>query len=147
MLAPVSYHQANSHDRQREDKHESCRAGVDVVVEQVDGEVIAEFPESSLAGIGFLALSPEIHREFEPDKEEETANVTGKVGDAVTVVEHGCAEILSSIAFHMVMFDVVIEVRVPGVTQHGVKQVWEQSIEDPVLGSQDTVHVDVLVLH
>lgn len=121
MLAPVSYHQPDSHDCQREDKYEGCRAGVDVVVEQVDGEVIAQLPESSLAGVCFLALGPEILGEFEPDKEEETADVAGKVGDAVTVVEHGCAKILGSVTFHMVVFDVVVEVRVPGVAQHGVK--------------------------
>lgn len=60
VLAPISHHQATAHDCERKNEHENGRAGIDVVVEQVDGRVVAEFPERGPASIFELAFPPEV---------------------------------------------------------------------------------------
>lgn len=147
MLAPVANHQATSHDRERKNEHEQCRAGVDVVVEEVDGRVIAKFPECHPAGVFRLAFSPEVQRKLQPDQEDESTHVASKVEHIVPVVEHGRAEVVLTIALDMVMLDVVVKVGVPCMSVHGIQQVWEKRVEKPILGSQDSVPVDVLMLH
>lgn len=110
MLAPVAYHQAQPHDGEREDEHEGGRAGIDVVVEHVDGDVVADFPEGTFGGVLELPLPPEVQREFQPDEEDEAPDISEEVGDAIAVVVHRCAQIIPAIPLDVVVLDVVVEV-------------------------------------
>lgn len=120
MLAPVSNHQATSHDQQRQKENEDRCAGVDIVIQQINRRVVAELPESCAAGIAELTLPPEVEREFGPDEEKESADVASKVKPVVAVVKHCGAQVIGAVALDMVMLDVVVVVRVPGMPEHRV---------------------------
>lgn len=121
VLAPVSHHETTAHDRERENKHEHGRPGIDIVVEQVDSDIVAEFPECGPAGIFELALPEEVERKLEPDEEKEPANVTGKVPATIAIVEHGRAEVLLAISLDVVVLDMVVVIGVPRVSEHGIQ--------------------------
>ena len=121
MLAPISDHETHSHDSQREDQREECCARVDIVVENINHGVVAQFPECGPDGILGLSLSPKVHRKVKPYKKKEPANIAGKVKEAVAVAPHGCAQIIRTISLDVVVFDVVVKVRIPRVSEKRVE--------------------------
>lgn len=63
----------------------------------------------------------------------------------VTLVSDGGREVVRTIAFHVVMLDMVVKVRVPRVTHQRISDVWKELVEPGILFREDAVHVDVLV--
>lgn len=147
MLSPVADHQAQAHHGKREDEHEGGSAGIDIVVQHVKGNIVADLPECALGAVFELSFPEEVQWEFEPDEEHEATDVAQEVWDAVAVIVHCRAQVVSAVAFHVVVLDVMVVVRVPRVTVHRVEQVREQVVEQPELWGEDSIHVDVLVLH
>lgn len=129
MLAPVADHQAQTHDGEREDEDERGSAGIDVVVEHINGNVVTDLPEGAFGRILELTLSPKVHWELEPDEKEEPAHVGQEVRDAVAVVVHRCTQIVAAVTLDVVVLDVVVIVRVPCMSVHGIQQVGEEHVE------------------
>lgn len=130
VLAPITHHKTQTHDGKWENKDEKSGARINVGIEQVDGDIVAEFPESRFEGKFDLALPPEIQRELQPDQKDESAHVARKVEDAVSVVEHGGAQVVLAVALDVVVFDMVVVVRVPSMAHHGIKYVGEEGVEE-----------------
>ena len=51
------------------------------------------------------------------------------------------------VSFHVMMFDVMKVIRVPGMSQEGIGYVWKQVIEPSILRDQDPAHANVLMHH
>jgi uncharacterized protein (UPF0248 family) len=75
------------------------------------------------------------------------SHIAKEIGDAVAVIEHRCAQIFSAIALDVVVLDMVVEVGIPGVPVHRVKQVREQCVQKIVFRRQHSIPVDMLMFH
>lgn len=147
VLTPVAHHEAYAQEHKREDECEESRARVHPLIERVDGAVIAQLPRPSLDSQQSLALADKVERELEPDKEEKAADVAQEIAEVVALVPHCGRQIAGPVALDMVVFDVVVEVRVPGMAHERVRDVGEERVEGPEGSGQNTAHVDVLVHH
>lgn len=67
--------------------------------------------------------------------------------DAIPLVTKSRAEVLGSIAFHMVVFYVVVKVAVPCVAHERVEEVRKAQIEPRVVFLENAASVNVLVHH
>lgn len=110
MLTPITNHQAQAHNREGKNKHEGGSASIDVVVQHINGNIVAYLPESTSGCILKLTLSPKIQWKFQPNEENESTHVSQEVGNTIAVVVHCCAQVIPAITLDMVMLDVVVEV-------------------------------------
>ena len=94
-----------------------------------------------------MSFADEIQGKFEPDEEEEAADVAQEIGEVVPLVTHGGGEVTWPVALDVVVLDVVIVVRVPRVAHQGIRDVGKDRVEEPEGLAEDTAHVDVLVHH
>lgn len=94
-----------------------------------------------------MPLADEIQGEFEPDEEEEAADVAEEVREVVALVAHGGGEVTGPVALDVVVLDVVVVVRVPRVAHQRIGDVGEDRVEEPEGLAEDPAHVDVLVHH
>ena len=147
VLAPVSDHEAQAHDGERDEEDEGGGAGVDVREHGVEEEVGCDFAAAGLEGEGGLAVGEEVPGELEPDEEVEAAEVVEEVEDVVALVADRRGKVVGPVAFDVVVLDVVEVVRVPGVAHERVHDVWEGLIDQGVGLVEDAAHVDVLVHH
>lgn len=146
MLAPVADHQAKTHDGQRQQEHKDGRPPVELPHGVLQG-VAAELPEGCLEREHRPVVPQEVEGKLEPDEEVEPPDVMQEVPDAVPLVPDGGAQVAGAVALDVVVLDVVVEVRVPGVAHKGVQQVREGEVEPGIGLVQDTAAVDVLVHH
>jgi hypothetical protein len=93
-----------------------------------------------------LASAQEVAWQIEPDQEVESANVLQKVIDVVALVPDCGREIVRTVAFHVMMLDVVEVVRVPRMSHQWIQDVWEQLVDDSVLLVEHSTGVNVLML-
>lgn len=89
MLAPVAGHQSRTKCQKWQDKDAKCGLGMAILVQQSNGDVIADLPERSPERSGVLPLSQEIQEQIQPNKEKEPANIEGKVDERVSIIPHG----------------------------------------------------------
>lgn len=146
MLAPVSNHEANAEQEQRQQECKECGSGI-VAEQQVNSCVVGELPEGGFACQHELSIADEIRGQVEPDEEEEATDIVEEVKDVVTLIAQRGGQVVGSIALDVVVLDVVVEVAVPGVAHERIEHVWEGVVEPCHVLSQDTSHVDVLVHH
>lgn len=146
MLAPVANHQAEAHDGQRQQEHKDGRPPVELPHGVLQG-VAAELPEGRLEREHRPVLPEEVEGKLEPDEEVEAPDVVQEVPEAVALVPDGGAQVVRAVALDVVVLDVVVEVRVPGVAHEGVQQVGEGEVEPGVGLVEDAAAVDVLVHH
>jgi len=145
MLSPVASHQSQAHESERDQEHERRRASVDKTVHEVQEDVVTDLASRSLEREIRLASTQEVHRQVEPDQKVEPTDVLRKVPNAVPLVANCRRKVVGSVAFNVVMLDVVIVVRVPRVAHHWVENVWEQPIDKVILLAEDTTHMDMLM--
>lgn len=65
----------------------------------------------------------------------------------VTLVAKSRGQVIRAIALDMVMFDMVIKVRIPGVAHKRIKNVREKRIEPRKLFCKNSAHMDMLMHH
>lgn len=145
VLAPIAGHQRNAHQSKRNQEDRDGSAGVNKLVHAVKEDVVCNLTASSLERKTGLVVAHEIARQVEPNKQVKAANIVQEVQNAVALVSHCRGQIVGSIAFDVVVLDVMEEIGVPGVSHQRVKDVWEDSIDKGVFLVQDTSHVNVLV--
>lgn len=145
MLSPVASHQSQAHESERDQEHERRRTGIDKAVHQVQEDIVTDLASRSLKREIRLACTQEVHRQIEPNQKVESTNVLREVPNTVPLVADSGRKVVGSVAFNVVMLDVVIVVRVPRVTHHWVENVWEQPIDKVILLAEDTAHMDMLM--
>lgn len=112
---------------------------------EVQESVGAVFRNGGLQGQFVILLAGKVEREVEPDQEEESSDVVQEVPDVVSLVSKGGGKIVRAVAFDVVVFDVVVVVRVPGMTHERFQDVREAEVEDRPVFRQHAVVVDVVV--
>ena len=118
VLAPVTDHQCDAHLQQGQHEHEERGAEV-LASADVDEGVRGEFRDEGPDGQSALVLAEEVHWEIDPDEEEETTNVVEEMYKLVALVADRAGEVVGAVGFGVVVFDVVVIVRVPGVAHQG----------------------------
>lgn len=146
MLSPVTDHQPQPHDYQRQYKDES--RGLRVQLEHgVLEDIRPQLPESLPCCHAVPPLADKVRRQIQPNKKEKLAHVVQEVQHAVPLIADSGALVIGPVALDVVVLDVVVEVAVPGVAHERVQQVGEGGVEPGVALVQHAPAVDVLVHH
>lgn len=152
MLSPIAHHQRHPQHHQRQHhrpKHRLPSPGRKVPHGDVHG-VATILPERRLGRLLVASLAREIQRQIQPHQEIESADVLGKLAELIALVPDRRRQIIRPVALDVVVLDVVVVVRVPGVAHQGIQNIGKHGVEyprPPFIFGQDATHVDVLVHH
>jgi hypothetical protein len=98
-----------------------------------------------------LPLADEIHRQIKPDQKQKSPHIMEEMPNVIPLISDRRGQILRPVPFDVVMLDMVIVVRVPGVTNQRLKDIRKHEIHrrhERSLGfRQHPVVVDVIVQH
>lgn len=70
-----------------------------------------------------------------------------EAGELIALVAHSRAEVVGSVAFDMVVLDMVEVVAIPRMAHQWVGNVWEEIVEPGEVLLEDSAHMDVLMHH
>lgn len=145
MLAPVSDHEAESKQAERDEQDECRSARVDVRGHEVQESVGSVLGSGGLEGQFVVLLAREVEWQVEPDEEQKAADVVREVPDIVSLIAQRGRKIVWPVAFDVMVLDVVVVIRVPSVAHQRFQDVREAEVEEsPVFGEYAAV-VDVVV--
>jgi hypothetical protein len=146
VLSPVPCHERQAHEREGDQEDEDGSRGIDIFEQNVQERIIADLASAGFECHHRLASSQEVTWQIEPDQEVESAYVLQKVIDVVALVPDCGREIVRTVAFHVMVLDVVEVVRVPRMSHQWIQDVWEQLVDDSVLLVEHSTGVNVLML-
>ena len=129
MLAPVARHESQAHKSERNQKDKDCCASVNITVHKVQENVVAPFAHTSLERKVDLTGANKVHGQVEPNEEIESTDVLREIPNTIPLIPDSGREVIGSVAFHMMVLDVVIVIRVPGMTHERIQDVREGSVD------------------
>ena len=145
MLTPVPHHQAQTHEHERDPEREHRGPGIDAEGHVVQKRITRRFRQESFDSKIRLSLTEKVHRQIPPDKKEEPAKILRKTPRRIALIPNRRREITRPIALDMMVLDVVVVVRVPGMTHQRLQDVGERDVEPVPVFGQDAIIVDVIV--
>jgi hypothetical protein len=90
-----------------------------------------------------------IQRQLERYKEKEACNVDHEVNYTISLVAKGRGQVVGSVALNMMVLNMVVVVRVPGMTEKRIEDIRKTNINyvEWESSSEYTVHMNMLVPH
>lgn len=110
VLAPITGHKSQAHGSERNQINKDGCASVDVVVHEVQEDVVADLTSACLECKVGLTRVQKVHGQVKPDEEVESADILHKVPDAVSLVSNRGRKVVRTIAFDVVVLDMVVVV-------------------------------------
>ena len=146
MLSPIPHHHPAAHTDEGQDEHEQRRARVqprhrhhERIARQLRQDGLDEQPVPPLAH--------EVQRELDGDEEEEAEDVQREMEDGVALVADGGGQVVRAVPLAVVVLDVVVVIRVPGVAHEWLEHVRDGPVEESVSLCEDPAVMDVVVQH
>jgi len=148
MLSPISNHQSRPQQHEWRHKHKD-RGRCSPSRQQGDTTQICDLPSQTLARERIASFTIEIPGQIEPDEEEEASEVVQEMPHIIPLTSNRGREVVWPITLHVMVLDVVVEIRVPSVPVKWIQDVWVRRVDKGVREAfgQYPTHVDVLVAH
>lgn len=147
MLSPVSSHKSQSQQKEWEYDNHKGSSRIEKPPQAIHGKVAKALGPCGTGGQLVLLLAHKIQGQVQPDQKVEAADVLGKVPGVVALKVDSRRQVSWAVALDVVVLDVVVVVRVPGVAHEWIQDEGEGAVQPgPALG-QHAALVDVLVHH
>jgi hypothetical protein len=146
MLTPISYHHAKSENVHGDHKRKKSTERIATAKQEPhECQLATNFANSCVECTYRPSPLQKVEREFNTREEVKPSKVDCKACTAVTLVTQGGGQVPRPIAFHVVVLDVMVKVRVPRVTQKRAENIVHDMVQHTILLLEDTLVVGMIV--